>query len=211
MMRAESDLRSSDRWLAELASKGAVVDAAVADLRQYLHRSLGSALAGRGVSEADLDDFAQEAVVRVLGSLASFRGESRFTTWATAVAVRVALSALRRRRYRESRERIDSELVERAASDKPDRSRYDAESHRHELLTALRTAIDESLSERQRQAVLGELAGTPSTVLAETMGMTRNALYKLHYDARKKLRAALMTAGFDCEQVRQALHEASED
>lgn len=74
----------------------------------------------------------------------------------------------------------------------------------------LKRAIDERLTDRQRAAAMGELAGVPSEELAQRFGMNRNALYKLHHDARKKLLAALGEAGFDAEDVRSAFEEASE-
>lgn len=48
-----------------------------------------------------MEDFAQEAAIRVLSRLDGFRGDSRFTTWAVAVAVRVAFTELRRARWRD--------------------------------------------------------------------------------------------------------------
>jgi hypothetical protein len=47
----------------------------------------------------------------------------------------------------------------------------------------------------QREALNGELAGIPHVVLAEQLSMSRNALYKLTHDARRKLKAGLLAAG----------------
>ena len=47
------------------------------------------------------EDLAQDATLRVMDNLANFRGESRFTTWATKVAIRLAISDLRRSRYKD--------------------------------------------------------------------------------------------------------------
>ena len=44
---------------------------------------------------------AQEGTLKVLGGLATFRGDSRFTTWAITVTVRVAFTELRRARWRD--------------------------------------------------------------------------------------------------------------
>lgn len=46
------------------------------------------------VGDSDIEDFAQEATVLVLDRIESFRGDSRFVTWANSIAVRVALTAL---------------------------------------------------------------------------------------------------------------------
>jgi RNA polymerase sigma-70 factor (ECF subfamily) len=192
-MGADRTERSNTRWLEELRDDGPR-GAAVADLRRYLHRGLAKAFAGRAVGDADLEDFAQDAVIRVLATLDTFRGESRFTTWAMAVAVRVALGAIRRRRHRELREDSDPFVLERAIATAADDSDPAENLDRKKMLVALRVAIANELTERQRTAVLGELAGVPTDLLAERLGLTRNALYKLHHDARRKLRRAIIEA-----------------
>src|ERR687898_2420627 len=89
--------RTNAQWLAEL--RGPNPDEALADLYDLLVRGLGAAL-GDGV-EADVGDFAQEALIKITGNLDSFRGESRFTTWAQKIAMNVALTELKRRRWRD--------------------------------------------------------------------------------------------------------------
>jgi RNA polymerase sigma-70 factor (ECF subfamily) len=173
------------------------------ELRNYLRRGLRRAISG--VDDAEIEDFTQEALVHILRRRDSFKGESRFSTWAMAVALRVAFTALRRRRYRERVVDIDTELAESVAaltSGVPDPQRG---SERADLMTTLRRAIAEDLTERQRSAVLGELQGVPSEALAERLGIKRNALYKLHHDARKKLRGAILAAGYSSDDVAQVL------
>ena len=94
--------RSNTSWITALSQPGPRRDAALADLRTLLVRGLGYAMAGRpNVRQEDIQDFAQEALLKILAALDSFRGESRFTTWAQKIAVRVALTELRRRRWRD--------------------------------------------------------------------------------------------------------------
>src|SRR5215212_4878670 len=92
--------RTNEQWLAEL--RGANPDEALADLYDLLVRGLRAAFGsyGSGV-EANFGDFAQEALIRITGNLDSFRGESRFTTWAQKIAMNVALTELKRRRWRD--------------------------------------------------------------------------------------------------------------
>jgi RNA polymerase sigma factor (sigma-70 family) len=173
----------------------------IAELRAYLRRGLRKTLAGRRVHDDDIDDFTHDAIVRILRDQASFRGESRFSTWAMAVAIRVAFGALRRRRYREQPPDIDTRPVDAASMDSgwaDDPARCSA---RNDLVNVLYQAISETLTDRQRTAILGELKGVPSDVLAERLGMTRNAFYKLHHDARKKLKSSIIAAGFTEEDV----------
>lgn len=89
-------------WPGELRAGGPTTDAALADLRGELLRGLRRALSGRAGADGTLiEDLAQEATLRVLDRLDGYRGESRFTTWAVTVAVRLALTELRRPRWRD--------------------------------------------------------------------------------------------------------------
>ena len=178
--------RSNEEWLAALRRPE---EEALADLRAFLRGGLGRALGAKGVSEADLDDFAQDGVLRVLDKLEGFRGESRFTTWAMSVSIRVALTALRRKQAPTA---SLSEIVEPLSQAAPPPE----VAERGEALRALRRAIDEVLTERQREAILGKLAGLPVVVIADKLGINSNAFYKLDHDARKKLRRALEAQGF---------------
>src|ERR671932_2067059 len=92
--------RTNEQWLTDL--RGSNPNEALADLYDLLVRGLRAALRsyGGGV-EANVEDFAQEALIRITGNLDSFRGESRFTTWALKIAMNVALTELKRRRWRD--------------------------------------------------------------------------------------------------------------
>lgn len=190
--------RTNPEWIAALT---AGEPAAVADLRGYLHRGLVKVLTGRA-DPSLAEDFAQEAVLKVLGGLAGFRGDSRFLTWALAVGTRVAFSELRKARYRDVS--LDG-TVEPAAPPPPS-----AAGERDAVLEALRRLIDTSLTDRQRALIQGELAGVPQVVLAERLGTNRNALYKLGHDARMKLKRELEARGFTADDVRAALATASD-
>src|SRR5919112_945000 len=92
--------RTNEQWLAEL--RGPNPDAALADFYDLLVRGLRAAVGGYGSGvEANFGDFAQEALIKITGNLDSFRGESRFTTWAQKIAMNVALTELKRRRWRD--------------------------------------------------------------------------------------------------------------
>ena len=93
--------RSNDDWLAALS--GTPDDRALQDLRAILIRGLGFALADRlrADPEAAIEDFVQDALLKILRSLDSFRGDSRFTTWGQKIAMRVALTERRHRRWRD--------------------------------------------------------------------------------------------------------------
>ncbi len=194
--------RDNAEWLAALRSNGAEQSAAIADVRALVLRAALYALRrARGhlglMAPAEIqalaEDCAQEAVLAIVQSLDRFRGESRFTTWAYAFGVNAALMAARRERWK--RVPLDRVLEDGAwewaawrdgASDAERRARED------ETLAALRDAIEECLSERQRQALKAVVFDdVPLDELARHWGSNRNALYKLLHDARRKLKARL--------------------
>ena len=171
----------------------------IAALRSRLRKGLAAALAGRSdVSDADLDDFTQEALLRVLDRLDTFRGDARFTTWAMAIAVRISLTALRKRRWTpETLDRVLAEFADPSSA----YGQADSATDRSELVAVLRAAIAERLTPRQRQVMLAELEGIPQALLAERWSASAGAIYKVSHDARKKLKAALISAGYDAESV----------
>src|SRR5581483_1308447 len=136
---------------------------------------------------------ADEAVTAVLAKLDSFRGESRFTTWAYKFALLEAAVRARRRMWRGREvptEPADMGLV----ADRLGSPHDDAE--RRELLGAIADAIRDELSERQRTVLVAiTLQDVPIDVLAERMGSSRGAIYKTLHDARAKLRRALAAGG----------------
>ena len=94
--------RTNNDWLRMLVETGSTADAAIADLREFIRRGLQKALRRHpGADDALIEDVTQESVMKVLGNLSGFRGDSKLTTWAIAVAVRVAFSELRRARWRD--------------------------------------------------------------------------------------------------------------
>jgi RNA polymerase sigma-70 factor (ECF subfamily) len=58
---------------------------------------------------------------------------------------------------------------------------------RERVRAALRNAIDNELTPRQRAVLVAELQGMPHAEIAKELRMNRNALYKLAHDARKKV------------------------
>src|SRR3712207_2007824 len=75
--------------------RGPNPDGALADLYDLLVRGLGAALGGDGGGvETNFGDFAQEALIKITDNLDSFRGESRFTTWAQKIVEASAVMPL---------------------------------------------------------------------------------------------------------------------
>jgi RNA polymerase sigma-70 factor, ECF subfamily len=200
--------RTNEQWLMEL--RGPNPDGALADLYDLLVRGLGAALGGYGGGvEANFGDFAQEALIKITANLDSFRGESRFTTWAKKIALNVALTELKRKRWRDVS--LQELLDRRGAADRgAAESRPTAEqlALQNAVLRELRRVVDEELTDRQREAVVAVLLeGMPISEVARRMGTNQNALYKLLHDARRKLKRQMEAAGLSPQEVLAAFEE----
>ena len=200
--------RTNEQWLTDL--QGPNPDEALADLYDLLVRGLRVSLGsyGGGV-DANAGDFAQEALIKILGNLDSFRGESRFTTWALKIAMNVALTELKRKRCR------DVSLQElfarrKAANREPTDPQLSPEqlALQNTVLQELRRMVDEELTDRQREAVVAVLLEEmPISEVARRMGTNQNALYKLLHDARRKLKRQMEAAGLSPQEVLAAFEE----
>lgn len=193
--------RDNATWLEDLRSSGERQEAALGDLRATIVRTLPLALSrwlppGDPRLPALADEVAQETLVRALAKLDSFQGRSQFTTWVNAIAVHLALSELRRRRWRDAS--LEG-LLEDAGQDGWEGGSQPGDPERRaiqqDLLRRLEVILQEELTGRQRMAMAALLKGMPMEEVAQRMGMKRNALYKLIYDARLRLKRRMAREG----------------
>jgi RNA polymerase sigma-70 factor (ECF subfamily) len=189
-------------WLVALHGAPAVREEAAARLHGLLVRGARFEVARRRdalthVAHGELDDLAtqaaDDALIAIMTKLDTFRGQSRFTTWAYKFVLLEAGVKLRRRAWQDREVALDDqawpELRDRAAS-----SQEVVESA--ELIAAVRTAIGRSLTPHQSEVFRAlALNDVPIDVLADRLGTTRGALYKTLHDARRKLRADLAADG----------------
>jgi RNA polymerase sigma factor (sigma-70 family) len=195
--------QSGASLIERLRSEAAPRDLAISELRAYLVRGLTKSLTHRYGGRVDIDDVTQTALLKILESLDSFAGRSKFETWAMSIAIRVGISELRRRYYR-------SVSLDAMSKDDglqfeiPDSSRAtnDQREDQQKLVSLLHRLIEETLSDRQRMAIRGSLAGLSVEVIASRLGSNRNAVYKLVHDARLRLRRGLEESGVTAEDVR---------
>ena len=151
------------------------------------------------IAGAELDDVCQQAaddaLVAVTGKLETYRGASRFTTWAYGFAVFEVSVKLHRHAWRgRAVPTADDDATWDRAAERAGRAHAALESG--ELLRALRDAVAKELTPRQREVfVASALNDVPIDVLAERLGSTRGAIYKVLHDARRKLRARLERDG----------------
>ncbi len=183
-----------DEWLTALNGPPAVREPALAELHALLLRAARFELGRRrstlrDVAPAEIDDLAaqaaDDAMVALLGKLNTFRGASRFTTWAYKFALLEAGVKARRRAWRDREVPLEDVVMDKGPS--AQQVLEDAET-----LRAVRDAMDTVLTPHQRRVFVAlALNGVPIDVLAERMDTTRGALYKTLHDARRKLRAVI--------------------
>ena len=207
--RGQGHSRSNGEWIDALRSGGNRRDAAIGDLRRLLIRGLRYGLYGGGERRERVDhieDFVQDALLRILDNLDSFRGECRFTTWAQKVALRVAYSELRRKQWNDiSLDQMldigDGRTTLMAVFPDAAPTPEDRTSGRMsmELVSGI---IEKDLTDLQRQALQTVvISGVPMTEAARSMRTNPNALYKLLHDARKRVRLELERRGVGAEQL----------
>jgi len=151
------------------------------------------------IAGPELDDLAYQAaadaLVAITGKIGQFRGESRFTTWACKFVIFEVSAKIGRHFWRHPAVRLDAEDWERLPG------RFGADpAHQAEwgdLFAALRRAVDSELTPRQRKIFVAiVLNDIPLDTVVMHLGSSRNAIYQVMFEARRKLRAALVADGY---------------
>lgn len=208
--------RTNEEWIADLQTDGTSREAALEDLRAVIMNGLPYALS-RWVSPSEpqfeflVEEVAQETLLRVLNRLHTFEGRSQFTTWAHKIAIHIALSELRRKRWRDSS--LD-ELMDNEEAPAPESLMEDFSAgpetavERADMLARVRRVIAEELTDRQREALLLlSVQELPMDEAARKLKTNRNALYKLLHDARLRLKRRLSMEGLSAQEVLTAFEQ----
>jgi RNA polymerase sigma-70 factor (ECF subfamily) len=146
-------------------------------------------------SEQPARQAAADALLGITNKIGEFRGESRFTTWAYKFVILNVSAKIGRHFWRHPSVRLDAEDWDRL----PARFGFDPaqQAEYHDLMAALRRAVNEELTPRQRQVFVAiVLNGAPLDALVIELASNRNAIYKTLFDARRKLRAVLVANGY---------------
>jgi RNA polymerase sigma-70 factor (ECF subfamily) len=139
-------------------------------------------------------DFAQEAWIRAIRALPTFRGDSRFSTWIHRIAVNAALQALRK-----------AETRSRHAGPMPDSLPTAPRDSDPLLQKRLERALD-ALPERMRMVlILHDVEEYTHEEIAEALGVTSGTSKSQLFKARAKMRELLATLdGATQEEGREA-------
>ena len=196
----------SREWLRLLDPSAADRSAGVERLHQLMVRVARSEVRRRQtpIGGTELDDIAQQAAtdatMAILHKLPTFRGESRFTTWAYKFAMLEVSNKLGRHYWRDPPASLAQEDWDRL----PAGSGVDPSTHAEavELAAAVRVAVEKKLTDRQREVFVDiVLHGVPLDALAHKLGMSRNAVYKTVWDARRKIRDFLIANHYLTEHI----------
>ena len=208
--------RSNANWLSDLRAEGEARESALADLREVIQHGLPYAVS-RWVSPQDplfaplIEEATQETSLRVLDQLDSFEGRSMFTTWVQKIAVRIALTELRRKRWQDSSldELLDREVSPASAALMADRSPGpDVLAERDDIIAHIRRILEQELTPKQREAlILLGIQDVPLDEAARRMKTNRNALYKLLHDARLRLKRRLRAEGLSAPKILSAFEQ----
>jgi RNA polymerase sigma-70 factor (ECF subfamily) len=206
-------MRTNEEWLRALRGDGIEREEALKDLRERLllgmraylaeDRGYGTAVALEDAREI-VEDCAQEALLIIGQKINAFRGESRFTTWATTIAIRLLLGELRRRKWKqvsiESSEigyDFPGRPVEALQSDNPEIA-----LQQDEVWSLLKRIVEKDLTSRQRFVLIASaFQGMPLDLIADRLGTNRDNVYKILHDARKKLKRCLIKRGLTAEEL----------
>jgi RNA polymerase sigma-70 factor (ECF subfamily) len=200
---------ASQSWLDGLRAPSPRHDQCVRELHALLLRvarrevNRRRALLG-GATGPELDDLANQAagdaLLAIIDNLGSYRGLSRFTTWAYRFVINHVSNKTRQHLWSVRRVMFDDADWDRM----PDRLQVSPyrRSEQRAQLDALRAAVNTNLTARQREVFVSvALNEVPIDVVALRLDSNRNAIYKILFDARTKLRASLLEAGYPIEET----------
>jgi RNA polymerase sigma-70 factor (ECF subfamily) len=206
--------RTNEMWLEHLRDGNQQQAEAIEDLRQYLKRSVLIYLRTRSdlgyLAETELrqmcEDFTQDALLKIQANLDTFRGKSKFTTWAAKIAANHTISELRRAKWRDlSLDAITeagTSLQEILASDSTSGANPDTESERRQVWQTINDIINNDLTERQREVLVAvRLENIPMAEVARLLNTNTNNIYKLLHDARLKLKRGLQALDLNPQYI----------
>lgn len=185
-------------YLALLEGDKVAREAAFSKLRPQLLRGIAPKLKAMfQVEDSFIEDVVQETLIIVMQKLSSFRGESAFYTWVCAIAIRVAMAEIRRKRWSDySLDALTADdIFEGPAAPGDFTERVAAK----EVLEIVKQSIATALTSKQRTALLAEIDGMTADEIARRYDTTCGAVYKLTHDARRALIKDLHKKGFDLE------------
>lgn len=125
-------------------------------------------------------DYAQEAWIRAIRALPTFRGDARFSTWLHRIAVNAALQALRRS---ETRERREAPMPDAVAAPTLRRDAL--------LQQRLERALDRLPAGMRTILILHDVEGYTHEEIGESLGIASGTSKSQLFKARARMRDLL--------------------
>lgn len=179
-------MSSDDEQLVERARTG---DRSAFKALFLAHRGQVARLVQRFVPANEVEDVSQEVFLHVHRSLASFRGDSRFSTWLYRLTLNVTRMHVRKQ---QSRPKLalagddESGRLERVEPETPA-----SEAERNERMSAMRRLVA-ALSEKKQEAlILHDFEGLSAEEIAKIVEAPVMTVRTRVFYARKELYAAL--------------------
>lgn len=148
-------------------------------------------------NEEDARDMAQEAFIRAFNSLASFRGESKFSVWLYRLTSNICIDFLRGRAKRRTVslnwEDKDGEEGELEIPD--ERFSPEARLERTELRESVRRGLDSLSPEYREILLLREINGLSYDEISRALNLEEGTVKSRIFRARKKLSEFLIREG----------------
>jgi RNA polymerase sigma-70 factor (ECF subfamily) len=198
--------RTDEQWLSDLKESSPRFDFALKDLRILLIKGLRAGVSKwKKINREDFENIVEESLIKIIKNLDSFKGHSRFTTWALKIGVNTALTELRHRRWKDvSLDEIVESKGMKSLLETVSRPSYSPEKQTIQriLMNTINKLIRTELTERQRKAMLAvRFYGMPLEEVARQMGTNRNNLYKLLHDARLRLKEAISKEELSLKEI----------
>jgi RNA polymerase sigma-70 factor (ECF subfamily) len=198
------DSQSAD-WVSQLREPGGTAQGRLHAMLLRAARAETYRRSGRlRINGPELDDLAfqaaADAMISILRKLDTFRGQSRFTTWAYKFVIFEVSNKLGRHFWVKTSERLDSEQWERL----PDHYGYSPEdaAEASDLFDTIRVTVERELTAHQREMFIAVVVNQiPLDAVCAKLGTNRNAVYKTIFDARRKIRSSLVANGYIEETV----------
>lgn len=157
----------------------------VGTLRGLLRRMVGP--------DEEVEDLAQQSLLKAFESIESFRGDSKASTWLCAIGTRLAIDHLRARKRWRARaqtifaahclENAEAGAAVGAALSQPD-FEYDVREHIGYCFTCVGRTLP---PDEQAALILRDVLGLTNKEAADAMKLSRSVLRHKLTDARKKM------------------------
>lgn len=178
-------------------------EAAVRELVRRLNPRLFRVVRGIVASDADAEDVVQETYLKAFAQLDRFRGEARFSTWITRIAINTARMQIRSARPQEEYDTVaegenPTSSILAFPGQAPDRP--EAALGRAQIRALLEDAVAALPSELRLPFLMREAENMSVLTIARLLSLNPITVKTRLFRARRRLRAAVedrIQGGFD--------------